>query len=168
MSLIGHRSRIGGGAALMAVVLCYMLFGPRFLVALTNPSQASGGASEKLTSFAGSWQWMFKDKPFVTMVLVPTGDHFAGYMTNGYFNTDDSGNMTDAGSHPGTSPIVRSFFAGTVLHIVVQYSEDKSLSEWTMTLIAPDKAQFDTADPERPANMKPWMARRVSSGEPKD
>jgi hypothetical protein len=94
-------------------------------------------------------------------------DHFTGYMTNGYFNTDDSGNMTDAGSHPGTSLIVRSFFAGTVLHIVVQYSEDKSLSEWTMTLIGPDKAQFDSADPTRPANMKPWMARRVSSGEPK-
>ena len=62
---------------------------------------------------------MFNDKPFVTMVLVPVGDHFTGYMTNGYFNTDDSGNMTDAGSHPGTSLIVRSFFAGTVLLIVV-------------------------------------------------
>jgi hypothetical protein len=32
MSLIGRSSRIGGGAVMAIVVLCYTFFGPRLLV----------------------------------------------------------------------------------------------------------------------------------------
>ncbi len=68
--------------------------------------------------------------------------------------------MTDAGSHPGRSAIVRTFFAGSTLHIVVQDDQDKSLSEWTMTLKDGKTAEFATADPEAPKNFKPWAAER--------
>ncbi len=161
MNLVDRTRRFGRRAAAVVVALCCVFFGSCCVIASAFHFQPSVIAAEELKPFAGSWQWMFKDKPFVTMVLVPTGDHFTGYMTNGYFRNDDDGNMTEAGAYPGKSQVVRSFFAGSVLHIVVQ-GADKNLDEWTMTLMGPDKAQFDSADPERPKNMKPWMAVRVS------
>ena len=105
---------------------------------------------------------MFQGKPFVTMHLVPTGDHFTGYMTHGFFTSDDAGNMTDAGSHAGQSPITRSFFSGRVLHIVVQDDRDKTLAEWTMKLLDSKRAEFNTVDREAPNNLRPWIAERAS------
>lgn len=116
-----------------------------------------------LQPYTGTWHWMFKGKPFVTMQLVVERDHLAGYMTNGFFSYDNDGNMTDAGSHPGKSAIVRTFFAGNTLHIVVQDDQDKSLSEWTMTLKGVKTAEFTTADPEAPKNFKPWIAERSTN-----
>jgi TonB family protein len=109
---------------------------------------------------------MFKGKPFVTMVLVPEGDHFSGYMTNGFFKNDADGTMTDAGSEPGTTPITRTFFSGKVLHIIVTDPRDKSVSSWTMTLTGADKAEFFTDETDRPKNLKPWPAERVSETAP--
>lgn len=159
MRLMNCPSHLGRRATATVVTLCFLFFGVCCVVASAFHFQPAVLAAEDLKPFAGSWQWMFKDKPFVTMVLVPSGDHFAGYMTNGYFRNDDDGNMTEAGPYPGRSPVVRSFFVGSVLHIVVQ-DADKSLEEWTMTLTEPGRAQFDSAAPDRPKNLKPWIAER--------
>jgi TonB family protein len=161
MSLMNGTSRMSRKATAFVVTLCGVFLGAFCVTASAFHFEPKVIAAEELKPFAGTWQWMFKDKPFVTMVLVPSGDHFTGYMTNGYFRNDDAGNMTDAGSQPGTSPVVRSFFAGSVLHVVVQDANDKGVEEWTMTLVGPDKAQFNSADPDRPKEMKPWIALRV-------
>jgi beta-lactamase regulating signal transducer with metallopeptidase domain len=165
MSLMSSTSRLSRRATTFVVVLCSVFFGVCCVAASVFHFQPQVIAAEELPPFAGSWQWMFKGKPFVTMVLIPSGDHFTGYMTNGYFRNDDDGNMTEAGAYPGRSPVLRSFFAGSVLHIVVQDGE-KNTDEWTMTLVGTDSAEFNSADPDRPKSMKPWMAVRSPDATP--
>jgi TonB family protein len=166
MTLLDRAPRLGRRTAAMVVIGCSLVFGTCCVAASAFNFQPAAVVSEELKPFAGTWHWMFKGKPFVTMVLVPAGDHFSGYMTNGFFDNDANGDMIDAGGEPGTSPILRTFFKGKVLHIVVQDQRDKSLSEWTMTLGGPNNAEFFTADPDVPKNLKPWPAERVSEEPP--
>jgi hypothetical protein len=69
--------------------------------------------------------------------------------------------MIEAGSHPGRSPIIRTFFSGNTLHIIAQDDTDKSLVEWTMILLDANTAQFNVGDGDAPMNLKPWTAERV-------
>ena len=163
ITLLNRGPKLGRRATAAAVIGCALIFGSSCLAASAFNFQPAAIVSEELKPFAGSWNWMFKGKPFVTMVLVPAGDHFSGYMTNGFFTNDSNGTMIDAGAEPGTSPISRTFFAGKVLHIVVQDPRNNHSAEWTMTLAGPDKAEFFTAEPDRPKNLKTWMAERVSN-----
>ena len=136
------------------------VFAPCCLAAAALTAQPAALAAADLQPYSGAWHWMFEGKSFVTIQLVPAGDHFTGYLTNGGFDNDKTGNMIAAKSLPGKSPIIRSFFSGSVLHIIVEDGRDKSTSEWTMTLIDSKKAEFNTADPEAPKNLKPWIALR--------
>lgn len=142
------------------VLLAVSIIAPCCIAAVGLPYQPAALVASDLQPYAGTWRWMFKGKPFVTMELLVDKDHLTGYMTNGFFSFDGDGNMIDAGSHPGRSAIVRTFFSGSTLHIVVQDDQDKSLSEWTMILTGPKTAEFTTADPEAPKNFKPWTAQR--------
>ncbi len=146
----------------MLCLLCAATVAPHAFAMSAPVLQTPVAVVRNLEPYAGAWQWMFKGKPFATMHLLPSGDHFTGYMTDGFFTNDDAGNMTDAGSQPGQSPITRTFFAGDILHIVIQNDHDKSLSEWTMRLLDKKKAEFNTADPGAPKNVKPWPAERAS------
>lgn len=163
MSLLNQNQRLPRLRAALLGVTSLCLFLPSCLVAAAFTFQPSVLAAADLQPYAGTWHWMFKGKPFVTMQLVPAGDHFTGYMTNGSFANDNDGNMIDAKGLPGRSPVVRSFFSGRVLHIVVEDGHDKSMSEWTMTLVSPGSAEFNTADPEAPKRLKSWSAERVSN-----
>ena len=162
MSLLDSTPRSTNKWTAMMGLLSLSIFAPCCVTAAGYTFQPAALVATDLQPYAGTWHWMFKGKPFLTMQLVPAGDHFTGYMTDGFFNADSSGNMTDAGSQPGRSPIIRSFFSGKTLHIVVQDDHDKSLSEWTMNLLDSKKAEFNTADPGAPKNMKSWTAERVS------
>jgi TonB family protein len=156
ITLIDRGPRLSRLATVMIVTCCSMLFGASCLAASAFNFQPAAIVSEELKPFAGTWHWMFKGKPFITMVLVPEGDHFSGYTTNAFLRNDADGTM-DAAPEPGISPIARTFFVGRVLHIVVHSDE------WTMTLAGPDKAEFFMAEPDRPKNLKSWMAERVSN-----
>ena len=145
-----------------AIALLYSAAFIPSIAATAASLQSPAAVTPDLQPFAGAWQWMFKGKPFATMHLVLSGDHFTGYMTDGFFANDDAGNMIDAGSQPGQSPITRTFFAGSIMHIVVQNDHDKGLSEWTMRLLDKKKAEFNTADPGAPKSIKPWPAERAS------
>lgn len=115
-----------------------------------------------LQHFAGEWSWKFHDNTFVTMTLTFEGDHLAGSMTNGYIRGNAEGEITDAGSEPGTSPVVRAFLTGKVLHVVVKDEKDGSLAEWAMTLRpGADAADVAPADAEGAKMLKPWTALRV-------
>ena len=162
MTLLQQVPRRNRRATALAGLLSLSIFAPCCVAAAGISFEPAALVAVDLQPYAGTWHWMFQGKPFVTMQLVPAGDHFTGYMTNGFFNYDADGNMTDAGSHPGRSAIVRTYFAGKVLHIVVQDDQDKSLSEWTMNLVDSKTAQFNTAAPEAPKNFKPWTAERTS------
>lgn len=162
MTLLETSPRRARKWSLVLAIASLGSLAPCCVVAATPSFHPAALSAADLQPYAGTWHWMFNRKPFVTMQLVPAGDHFTGYMTNGYFDNDDAGNMIDAGSHPGRSAIVRTFFSGKTLHIVVQDDQDKSLSEWTMILVGPDKAEFNTASPDAPRNLKSWTAERVS------
>jgi TonB family protein len=166
LMLLDRGTRLGRPATAMVVIGCSLIFGTCCLAASAFNFQPAAVVSEELKPFAGTWHWMFKGKPFITMVLVPEGDHFSGYMTNGFFSNDADGTMTDAGSEPGITPITRTFFTGKVLHIIVTDPRDKSVSSWTMTLTGSDKAEFFTDETDRPKNLKPWPAERVSDEAP--
>jgi TonB family protein len=166
LMLLNREVRPSRRVTAMVVIGCSFIFGSCCLAASAFNFQPAAVMSEELRPFAGTWHWMFKGKPFVTMVLVPEGDHFSGYMTNGFFKNDGDGTMTDAGSEPGTTPITRTFFSGKVLHIIVTDPRDNSVSSWTMTLNGPDKAEFFTDETDRPKNLKPWPAERVSDKAP--
>jgi TonB family protein len=155
ITLIDRGPRLGSLATAIIVACCSMLFGASCLAASAFNFQPAAIVSEELRPFAGTWHWMFKGKPFLTMVLVPKGNHFSGYTTNAFLRNDADGTM-DAAPEPGISPIARTFFVGKVLHIVVQSDE------WTMTLAGPNKAEFLIAEPDRPKNLKSWIAERVS------
>ncbi len=155
ITLIDRGPRLGGLATAIVVACCSILSGASCLAASAFNFQPAAIVSEELKPFAGTWHWMFKGKPFLTMVLVPEGDHFSGYMTNAFLINDADGTM-DAAPEPGISPIAHTFFAGKVLHIVVQSDE------WTMTLAGPNKAEFHIAEPDRPKNLKSWIAERIS------
>lgn len=160
MSLLDLTPRSTRKWTITMALLSISIFTPCCIAAAGLSFQPAAFVAADLQPYAGTWHWMFKGKPFVTMQLVLDKDHFTGYMTNGFFSYDGDGNMADAGSHPGRSAIVRSFFAGNTLHIVVQDDQDKKLSEWTMTLKDGKTAEFTTADPEAPKNFKPWSAER--------
>ena len=166
MTLLDHTPRLNRRSAAATVILCGLILTTCCVAASAFTFQPAAIVSKELQPYAGSWNWMFKGKPFITMRLIPSGDHFTGYMTNGFFNQDGNGTMTDAGGEPGTSNVSRTYFVGKVLHIVIEDPRDKSNSEWTMTLITPDKAEFNSADPDRPKNMKPWAALRASDAQP--
>ncbi len=144
-------------------LLSLSILAPCCLAAAGISYQPAALVAADLQPYAGTWHWMFKGKPFVTIQLIAAGDHFTGYMTNGHFDFDRDGNMTDAGSNPGRSPIVRTFFSGKTLHIVAQGDQDKSLVEWTMNIVDSKTAEFNVADPDAPKNFKPWTAERTSN-----
>jgi TonB family protein len=161
MTLLDHTPRLDRRSAAITAVFCAIILTTCCVAASAFTFQPAAIVSKELQPYAGSWNWMFQGKPFIT-----TGDHFTGYMTNGFFKQDGNGTMTDAGGEPGTSNVSRTYFAGKVLHIVIEDPRDKSNSEWIMTLITPDKAEFNSADPDRPKNMKPWTALRASDNQP--
>ena len=161
MVLLNGTPRLTKVRAAALALVSLGIFAPCCIAAGAFTFQPAVIAAADLQPYAGTWHWMFKGKPFITMQLVPAGDHFTGYMTDGFFKNDAAGNMIDAGSEPGRSPIVRSFFSGKALHIVVEDDHDKSMSEWTMTLVGGEKAEFNTADPGAPKGLKSWTAERV-------
>jgi beta-lactamase regulating signal transducer with metallopeptidase domain len=161
MSLLNIASQPTRTRTATLAILSLAIFVPCCVAAASYTFQPSALVAPDLQPFAGRWHWMFKGQPFVTMELVPAGDHFTGYMTNGFFSNDADGNMTEAGSQPGRSPIIRTFFSGNTLHIIAQDDKDKSLTEWAMTLVDAKTAQFSVADPNAPTNLKPWTAERV-------
>jgi TonB family protein len=166
MTLLDHTPRLNRPSAAITAAFCAIILTTCCVAASAFTFQPAAIVSKELQPYAGSWNWMFKGKPFITMRLIPAGDHFTGYMTNGFFWNDGTGAMADAGGEPGTSNVSRTYFVGKVLHIVIEDPRDKSNSEWIMTLVTPDKAEFNSADPARPKNMQPWSALRASDDQP--
>jgi TonB family protein len=166
MTLLDHTPRLNRRSAAAIAIVCGLILTCCCVAASAFTFQPAAIISKELQPYAGTWNWMFKGKPFIAMHLVPAGDHFTGYMTNGFFNYDGTGTMSDAGGEPGTSNVSRTYFVGKVLHIVIEDPRDKSNSEWTMTLITPDKAEFSGANPDHPKNLKPWIALRASDTQP--
>ena len=110
-------------AALLLLVVLLIMGGaaPALL------SQSADTAAPDVKSFAGTWHWMFQEKPVIAMTLVPRGDHFTGKMSNGGMNWDGEGNLTEMHVGPGESDVVRSFFVGKVLHVIVRDPRDKTI-----------------------------------------
>jgi len=87
MSLLDLTPRPTRRRTTTMALLSISIFTPCCVAAVGLYIQPAAFVAADLQPYAGTWHWMFKDKPFVTMQLVVDKDHFTGYMTNGFLGS---------------------------------------------------------------------------------
>jgi hypothetical protein len=117
--------------------------GAAAMLALPGTLRAQTGRQFTARDYAGTWDWMFHEKPFATMVLKQKGDGFTGAITNCTLDMDSDGHITGATAGEGYTPIVSTSFTQGGLHIVEKEGDDET--EWDMTLQSATKAQMRMA-----------------------
>jgi hypothetical protein len=121
-------------------------------------------ANVTVKDFAGTWNLMFEDKRFATMILQLNGDQLTGSITNGTIEMDDNGKITSASGKDGSSPIVRTSLADGVLRVVEKDgSEDM---EWSMTLTSPTTGELRMSAAGAPPSAQAIKLEKVWSEPP--
>ncbi|HEY3704036.1 MAG TPA: hypothetical protein VGL22_03190 [Terracidiphilus sp.] len=133
---------------------------------LNEPMVYAQGASAlpALRSFAGTWNLMFEEKHFATMILKEQDGRLTGSLTNESLGMNEEGRITRADARTGTSPVVRTVLEGQVLHIVEKDGADEI--EWAMTLKSETRATLKIEGAGAPANAQPIELERVWSEPP--
>jgi hypothetical protein len=128
----------------------------------------AGTARQQVTlkSFAGTWNLMFGDKRFATLVLNLEDGQLAGSMSNGSMEMDKNGRITRAEAGKGTSPVVRTSLVSGMLHIVEKGG--KAEIDWAMTLRTDTTAELKVAGAGAPANAESIRLEKVWSEPPLD
>jgi hypothetical protein len=111
--------------------------------AVALPLTARGQQSvptTKINEFAGTWHWMYNGRPFATMVLTPKADGLTGSLTNASIDTNPDGKITSATALSGSSPIIKSWLVGEILHIVGKDDDDEV--EWAVKLTSATTADI--------------------------
>jgi len=116
--------------------------------------------------FAGTWNWMFKDKHFATMILNVKDNQLEGTVTNEWMNMNDQGRITGAESRPGSSVITKASVNNGKLSIVEKTAEEEL--HWAMTLTSSTTAELRIVDMGAPANAEPIRLEKVWSEPPVD
>jgi hypothetical protein len=116
-----------------------LLCGVRAAIAQPRANSAAP-APVKAKDFAGTWNWMFRDKRFATMTLQPKGDQLTGTMTNGHIDMDELGKITNASSATGSTPIVKTTMEDGRLILLAKDGEHET--EFAMTLTSPFTAEL--------------------------
>jgi hypothetical protein len=130
-----------------------------------SPTASSAAASVvKVKDFAGTWNWMFKDKRFATMTLEQDGDRLTGTMTNGHIDMDDSGKITNASSATGSTSIVKTTMENGRLILLAKDGENET--EFAMTLTSPSTAELRFRGDGAPALVQPIRLEKVWSEPP--
>jgi hypothetical protein len=125
-------------------------------------------ASDHATAkdFAGTWNWMFRDKRFATMILNVKDNQLEGTVTNESMRMNDQGRITDAERRPGASAITKASLSNGKLSIVEATAEEEL--HWAMTLTSPTTAELRIVDSGAPANAEPIRLEKVWSEPPVD
>lgn len=111
--------------------------------------------------FAGTWNWMFHDRRFATMILELRGDQLGGSITHASIDMDNEGKITNAVAIEGSSPIESAELEKGVLRIV-----DQDGDEWAMTLKSDTTAELRAAGAGAPTNAQPIQLEKVWSEPP--
>jgi hypothetical protein len=137
-------------------------------VGISQASTASSAAASvvKVKDFAGTWNWMFKDKRFATMTLEQDGDRLTGTMTNGHIDMDESGKITNASSAAGTTSIVKTTMEDGLLILLAKDGEHET--EFAMKLTSPSTAELRFRGDGAPALAEPIRLEKVWSEPPVD
>ncbi len=116
--------------------------------------------------FVGTWNWMFKDRRFATMILEQKGDQLTGTVTNEWLKMDEQGRITGAETRPGSAVVSRISMKNGALSMVETTDSDEF--EWAMTLISPTTAELRIVDAGAPPNAEPIRLEKVWSEPPVD
>lgn len=160
MFRIEKNARIAAMVAATLILSGWLLL-PRGAV---RAQTAHSGAAVTAKQFIGTWNWMFQDRHFATMILEQRGDQFGGSITHGSIDMDSNGKITNAVATEGSSPIVRTVLNKGVLHIFEKDGADET--EWAMTLTSDTTAQLRAAGAGSPANAEPIHLEKVWSEPP--
>jgi hypothetical protein len=127
-------------------------------------ANSAAPAAAKAKDFAGTWNWMFRDQRFATMILEQEGDQLTGTMTNGHIELDDLGKIANASSATGSTPIVKTTVEDGRLILLAKDGEDET--EFAMTLISPSTAELRFHGDGAPARAEPIRLEKVWSEPP--
>ena len=147
------------GAALAGLLL---IGGMR--TGLTQAAPSSAPPSVAAKDFAGTWNWMFQDRRFATMILEQKGDQITGTMTNGHIDMDGQGKITKAAAEKGSTPIVKSTMEKGRLILLAK--DGKDATEFAMTLTSPTTAELRFSGKGAPARAEPIRLEKVWSEPP--
>ncbi len=156
---LSKKNLVVCGAALAGFLL---IGGIRMGLTQAAPSSAPAGVAAK--DFAGTWNWMFQDRRFATMILEQKGDQITGTMTNGHIEMDGQGKITNAAAEKGSTPIVKSTMEKGRLILMAKDGKDET--EFAMTLTSPSTAELRFFGEGAPANAEPIRLEKVWSEPP--
>jgi hypothetical protein len=141
-----------------------LLCGAPRVIGQAPAASSAAPAAVKAKDFAGTWNWMFKDKRFATMTLDLEGNRLAGTVTNEWMNMDERGRITGAEPRPGSSVITKALIENGKLSIVEKTGEEEL--EWSMTLTSATTAELRILGAGAPANAEPVRLEKVWSEPP--
>lgn len=133
-----------------------------FLLAmLTCPSWSlQEEPAECAKSFAGTWDAMFKDKPFMTLKLKCEAPGLTGTMTDASVTFDDKGDLSSVEAIDETSEVVDTKPEGKLLLFKVKDKDDGSTTGFELKLTGTDEAELmPLPQGIRPA-IHPWKMKR--------
>src|SRR4029077_13693284 len=97
------NSQIGGAAMTLskkAIFVCSLAWagllvtcGIKAGIAQTTAARFVASDHAAAKDFAGTWNWMFKDKRFATMILSVQGNHLEGTVTIEWMNMNQQGRI---------------------------------------------------------------------------
>ena len=126
--------------------------------------QTAAPAKIATKDYAGTWNWMYHDKRFATMILEQKGDQITGSMTNGHIDVDGQGKITNAAAEKGSKPIVKSTMEKGRLILLARDGGDET--EFAMTLTSPSTAELRFFGQGAPANAEAIRLEKVWSEPP--
>ncbi|SRR6266700_3804627 len=132
----------------------------------TQAGPSSAPASVTGKDFAGTWNWMFQDRRFATMILEQKGDQITGTMTNGHIDMDGQGKITKAAAEKGSTLIVKSTMEKGRLILLAKDGKDET--EFAMTLTSPLTAELRFFGEGAPQHAEPIRLEKVWSEPPVD
>jgi hypothetical protein len=138
----------------------------RILTGIAQAPAAQFVASDHATvkDFAGTWNWMYKDKRFATMILNVKDSQLEGTVTNEWMSMNDQGRITGAERRPGSSVITKAAVNNGKLSIVEKTGEEEL--NWAMTLTSSTTAELRIVGEGAPPNAEPIRLEKVWSEPP--
>jgi hypothetical protein len=135
------------------------LFGSSTVLARAVSLQEASASTNTAQKFAGTWNWMFQGKSFVTMILVQNSSGITGSVTESKIALDDDGELRQAGpsNNSAPSPITKTKLEGNALRITV--GDGDHPFEFLVTLKDATHAEIHPIG--APPNMKPIQAERA-------
>jgi hypothetical protein len=133
-------------------------------IAQTPAANFAAPAIVSPKDFVGTWNWMYHDKRFATMILNLKDNQLAGTVSNEWMSMNGQGRITGAERRPGSSAITKASVENGKLLIVEKTTEEEL--NWTMTLTSSTTAELRIAGAGAPPNADAIRLEKVWSEPP--